>query len=225
MRVLAIGDVHGCSRALEKVLAAAAPLPEDRIVTLGDYVDRGPDTRGVLEQMLALHATGRLVALRGNHEQMMLEARRGGDSLRMWLVCGGYETLDSYGIAVPSLAALEDIPERHWSFIEDALVDWHETQRHFFVHANAYPDLALVEQPTYMLYWEKLTEPCAHVSGKVMVCGHTRQPGNVPRHLGTTVCIDTGAHDADGWLTCLDVGTGRYWQANEKGKVRTGWVP
>src|SRR5690242_20050243 len=98
MRVLAIGDVHGCSVALRALLAAAAPRSDDLIVTLGDYVDRCPDTRGVLDQLIALRGTGRLVPLRGNHEVMMLEARAGsfGDA-PAWLACGGRQTLASYG--------------------------------------------------------------------------------------------------------------------------------
>jgi serine/threonine protein phosphatase 1 len=222
MRTLAIGDIHGCARSLAALLAAVAPAPEDRVVTLGDYVDRGPDSRGVLEALLALRATGRLVAVRGNHEQMMLDARLGGEALRLWLACGGAQTLASYGAAGSGLDALDAVPERHWTFLEDALVDSLESERHFFVHANAYADVPLADQPPYVLLWEKLYEPCDHVSGKVMVCGHTPQRNGLPRHLGTTICIDTGAHGAAGWLTCLDVGSGRYWQANERGRVRTG---
>jgi serine/threonine protein phosphatase 1 len=222
MRLLAIGDIHGCSRALTALLAAVAPGPRDRLVTVGDYVDRGPDSRGVLDLLIPWQEAGRLVALRGNHEQMMLWARRGGEGLRMWLLCGGLETLASYGVVAAGLDALDDIPERHWRFVEHECVDWYETDCHFFVHANAYSDLVLPEQPEYMLFWEKLEAPCDHVSGKVMVCGHTPQRQRVPLNLGTTICIDTGVYEANGWLTCLDVHSGQYWQANETGEVRTG---
>jgi serine/threonine protein phosphatase 1 len=75
-----------------------------------------------------------------------------------------------------------------------------------------------------MLLWEKIYQPCVHVSGKVMVCGHTRQLDGLPRNWGTTVCIDTGAYDGQGWLTCLDVATGRYWQADQRGQRRTGYL-
>lgn len=219
MRTLAIGDIHGCSRALATLLAAVAPTSRDRIVALGDYVDRGPDSRGVLEQLLSLHATGRLVALRGNHELMMLDARNGGGSMSMWLMCGGDETLASYGAA-----AFKNVPEAHWAFLDEACVDWHEEERHFFVHANAYPDWPLNEQPEDVLFWERVAGPCAHVSGKIMVCGHTPQRDRLPLNLGTTICIDTAAYEPDGWLTCLDVGSGKYWQANEDGKVRSAWL-
>jgi serine/threonine protein phosphatase 1 len=219
MRVLAIGDIHGCLKALDTLLAAVAPTPEDLLITLGDYTDRGPDSRGVLDRMVALHATGRLVALRGNHDEMFLEAR--ADLAGMWVAVGGRETMESYD-AFPTAAGMLLVPEAHWEFLEESCVDWYETETHFFVHANVYPDLPLDEQPTYMLYWEKLAEPVAHVSGKVMVCGHTRQKSGLPLDLGTAVCIDTGVYDPDGWLTCLDVGTGRYWQANQRGELREG---
>ena len=74
-----------------------------------------------------------------------------------------------------------------------------------------------------MLYWESFDDPRPHQSGKVMVCGHTPQRDGVPRNKGHAVCIDTGVH-AGGWLTCLDVKSGTYWQANEQGRTRTGML-
>jgi len=71
-----------------------------------------------------------------------------------------------------------------------------------------------------MLYWEQFNDP-PHESGKIMVCGHTPQRSGRPRDIGHAVCIDTGAH-AGGWLTCLDVMSGTYWQANQQGQTRTG---
>jgi serine/threonine protein phosphatase 1 len=232
MRLLAIGDIHGCLRAFNTLLDTVAPGPDDRIITLGDYVDRGPDSRGVLDRLIDLHATGQLVALRGNHDVMMLDARQRTDPL--WLVCGGVETLLSYGATNRQIEdvtngaggfaeVLAQVPSRHWRFLEEDCVRYCETDTHFFVHANAYADFPLDDQPDYVLYWEKLIEPCAHVSGKIMICGHTRQKGGWPLDLGTTICIDTNIYDG-GWLTCLDVHTGRIWQANEQGETRTGWL-
>jgi serine/threonine protein phosphatase 1 len=232
MRLLAIGDIHGCLRAFDTLLDAVAPQPDDQIITLGDYVDRGPDSRGVLDRLIALHAKGRLVPLRGNHDVMMLGARHTPDPF--WLTFGGDATLRSYGVAEPILEdamekewnaskLLGGIPTSHWRFLEQDCLPWYETEELFFVHANAYPDVPLAEQPDYMLYWEKLVEPCVHVSGKIMICGHTRQKSGVPLNLGTTICIDTNVYE-DGWLTCLDVLTGHVWQANEAGKTRSGWL-
>ena len=103
-------------------------------------------------------------------------------------------------------------------------VDYTETATHFFVHANAYPDIPLDEQPLYMLHWEKLGLTFPHLSGKIMVCGHTKQHSGEVLNRGHMVCLDTGAY-ANGWLTCLDVTTGHLWQANQKGEMRTGTLP
>jgi serine/threonine protein phosphatase 1 len=237
MRTLAIGDIHGCLRALDALLAAAAPGPEDQLITLGDYVDRGPDARAVLDRLLELHAGGRLVALLGNHDQMLIEARDRPDM--MWLLVGGRETLRSYGVpdwrinewlnggGEPvdlSTQVRKRVPEAHWKLLLETCVGYHETEHHFFVHANALPDIPMAEQPDYMLYWEKLVEPCTHYTGKIMVCGHTKQRSRRPRHWGKTICIDTGIYEGDGWLTCLEVETGRYWQANQRGEVRDDWL-
>jgi serine/threonine protein phosphatase 1 len=225
MRTLAIGDILGCLAALKTLLDYVAPAADDRLVLLGDYVDRGPDSRGVLDLVIGLHARGGVVALRGNHDQMMAEARGAPKGDRhMWLACGGRATLQSYGVESPESSDLKEIPESHWTFLESDCLDWYETETHFFVHANAYPDMPLDEQPRYMLLWEKLYVPCRHISGKVMICGHTRQPDGKPLNRGATVCIDTGAYEDDGWLSCLDVGTGQFWQANQRGERRDGML-
>ncbi len=223
MRILAIGDIHGCHRALTALLDAVAPQPDDLLITLGDYVDRGPDSRAVLDQLIALHAGGRLIALRGNHDLMMLEARDRQGASGMWLACGGRQTLLSYNIVSAEESELNEVPEAHWMFLEQDCRDWYETERHLFVHANLDPDLALPDQPGYLLHWEKLYDPMAHVSGKTVICGHTKQSNGKPLNYGHHVCIDTGAY-AGGWLTCLDVNSGRIWQANEQGEQRTGWL-
>jgi serine/threonine protein phosphatase 1 len=153
---------------------------------------------------------------------MMLAARSGVDR-RMWMSCGGRETLASYGGYDGSDRDFERIPDAHWDFLYH-LLDYYETERHFFVHANVYPDMDLDEQPGFMLRWERLEDAVRHCSGKTMVCGHTKQRRGVPLYLGTAICIDTGAYDRAGWLTCLDVGSYRVWQANQAGELRTGWL-
>ncbi|MBC8104483.1 MAG: serine/threonine protein phosphatase [Cytophagales bacterium] len=213
-RILVIGDIHGCSTALETLLAFVAPLPTDTLVTLGDYVDRGPDTCGVLERLITLSKTHHLVALRGNHELMLLDARDDRRiSLAEWRKFGGDATLDSYQ------GSLDGIPDTHWSFIEQQCVDCWETETHFFVHANAYPDLPLYEQPRYTLYWCKFGNPAPHESGKIMVCGHTSQKNGLPLNFGHAVCIDTWAC-GDGWLSCLDIYSGLVYQANQARETR-----
>jgi serine/threonine protein phosphatase 1 len=218
-RILAIGDIHGCSRALDVLLADVNPRGDDTIVTLGDYIDRGPDSKGVLDRLIDLHASGRLVALRGNHEQMMLAGRTSRDDRNFWLSCGGEETMLSYG-RYGRPGGFEDVPDRHWEFVEQVCVDWHECPTHLFVHAGAYPDMPLDNQPVDILFWESFADRGPHDSGKILVCGHTQQRSGVPLNIGYAVCIDTWAYGG-GWLTCLDVTTGDLWQANQQGDRRT----
>src|SRR5215213_8913544 len=146
-RVLAIGDIHGCLTALDTLLGFVRPGPDDQLVFLGDYIDRGPDSKGVLDRLVELKKSGPIVCLRGNHEIMMLGARQGRDDYRFWLACGGLEAMESYA-GPDGVAALDDIPEAHWSFVRHGCVDWYETESHIFVHANLHPDKALDEQVT-----------------------------------------------------------------------------
>lgn len=217
-RLLAVGDVHGCARALDVLLAAVNPHGADRVVALGDYVDRGPDSKGVLDRLIGLHRTGLLIALRGNHELMMLRARDGWESARFWMNFGGAETLDSYD--PPGRAALlDDVPELHWLFLEETCRNYYESDTHLFVHANADPLKPLAEQSEQELQWTGFANRGPHCSGKVLVCGHSEQTTGWPVNLGHAVCIDTFAYGG-GWLTCLDVATGDFWQANDYGQRR-----
>jgi serine/threonine protein phosphatase 1 len=161
------------------------------------------------------------VPLRGNHEIMMLAARGGGRALADWLAVGGDATPASYA-PLDGPGRLADVPDEHWAFLENDLLPYHETDTHLFVHAGAYPDLPLAEQPDFMLYWEQFDDPPPHGSGKV-VCGHTSQKTGDPRTVGHAVCIDTWAHGR-GWLTCFDAISGQYWQADQAGRARGGWM-
>jgi serine/threonine protein phosphatase 1 len=96
-RTIAIGDIHGCSTALAKLIELIAPQPDDVLAPLGDFVDRGIDSKGVIEQLIALGDRCRLVPILGNHEEMMLKAREGWSDFRFWINCGGLACLDSYG--------------------------------------------------------------------------------------------------------------------------------
>jgi serine/threonine protein phosphatase 1 len=144
---LAIGDVHGCLTALDTLLGFVRPGPADQLVFLGDYIDRGPDSKGVLDRLLELRRKFDVVNLRGNHEVMMLAAATGWDNFRFWRACGGVEALESYA-GPDGAGTLDDIPDAHWHFVENRCVDWYETESHVFVHANLHPDFPLGNQPT-----------------------------------------------------------------------------
>ncbi len=218
--LLAIGDIHGCLAALETLLAAVPIADDDLLVTLGDYVDRGPDSRAVVDWLIARHKRGHLIPLRGNHELIMLEARISNGLRNSWLSFGGDETLASY--ATPGTdGSLDDVPAEHWDFFEAACRDFYETDTHFFVHANADPQVSLSMQSQQLLFWEKFNSPPPHCSGKIMVCGHTAQKDGMPKNIGHAVCIDTWVY-GDGWLTCLEPASGQFWQANQLRQWRRG---
>ena len=193
-RTIAIGDIHGCSLALAALIDAIVPGPDDTVVTLGDYVNRGPDSPGVLDQLIALGQRCRLVPLLGNHEEMLLAALR-------------------FSLAEDCIAATEEaIPDRHLGFLRGCQ-DYYETDTHLFVHANYVANLPLDRQPKHSLRWEFLDEGLAmpHCSGKVAVLGHTEQRNGEVLDLGFLLCLDTYCYGG-GWLTALEVTNGRVWQ-------------
>jgi serine/threonine protein phosphatase 1 len=221
-RTIAIGDIHGCSKALAVLVEAIDPDPDDTIVFLGDYIDRGPDSFGVLEQVIALAQRCVVVPLRGNHEEMLISAARDHTALRAWLSCGGVEALRSYGWAPggPRRNLADWIPERHWQFLA-ACRTYYETATHLFVHAGYAPELPMDQQPRAVLLWRvtdaRTVQP--HISGKVAVVGHTPQRGGEILDLGFLLNIDTNCHRG-GWLTALEVQTRRVWQADREGQLR-----
>ena len=224
MRVLAIGDIHVCLGPLDDLLAWVKPEPDDVLITLGDYVDRGPDTRGVLNRLIELKKRRPVICLRGNHEIMMVGAWRGGRSeKKMWLGVGGVQALGSYGSAPGKTGTFEDVPPEHWHFLQNELVDYHESDLFIFVHAGVTYSDKLDEQSSSALFWEFIGDEMCHYSGKTVICGHTSQKSGEPKVVPGAVCIDTYAHGG-GWLTCLDAISGRYWQVDALGRRREGRV-
>ncbi len=225
MRILAIGDIHGCLLQFNELLAAVKPTGEDLVVTLGDYVDRGPDSKGVLDRLIELRKSGmRLVCLRGNHEVLMLNARAGGRGERAnWLSVGGLQTLGSYGNTPGKAGTLENVPDEHWEFLDYDLLEYYETDRFIFVHAGVHCDRDMDEQSETMLYWEFLKDSMRHQSRKTVICGHTSQRSGEVKVVPGAACIDTFAYGG-GWLTCLDVENEKYLQVNALGKLREGRV-
>lgn len=215
MRTIAIGDIHGCSLALSVLLEWIAPRAEDRIVFLGDYIDRGPNSRDVIDQVLELSARCEVVPLLGNHEVLMLGSLATGMPNPFWLhQCGGNETLISYG------GVLENVPVTHREFFRTCRRHF-ETPTHFFVHANYDANKSLEEQGEHLLLWQHLSGfiPLPHDSGKTAVVGHTPQRTGEILDIGHLQCIDTACF-AGGWLTALDVATKQVWQANRFGERR-----
>ncbi len=202
LRVYAIGDVHGCADRLARLLdliaedAAAAPQAERRIVFLGDYVDRGPDSRGAIERVLApLPFAAETVPLMGNHEAMMLAAleRPNEETVSLWLANGAAATLASYGVddTLPAARWADRVGEPHVGFLR-RLARCHRAGGYLFAHAGIRPGVPLEAQDEEDLLWIRepfLSSPDDH--GAVIVHGHTptREPVVRPNRIG----IDTGA--------------------------------
>lgn len=221
MRTLAIGDVHGCFHAVETLVGIVDLDSSDCVVWLGDYVDRGPDSARVIEFLIDHRASGDVVCLRGNHEIMMERARVELHARRSWATCGGDATWDSYCERFDG-DGLDAVPQSHWDFIA-GLARYHETEDHIFVHASLDSEFQLTDQVDFDLFWGAFSSIRPHKSGKTVVCGHTSQKDGIPKSRGHAICIDTWAC-GDGWLTCLDVGSGQYWQASQCGETRTDWL-
>lgn len=215
-RLIAIGDIHGCLRAFESLLDAISPQLNDTIVTLGDYVDRGPQSKQVVDRLIELGKQCQLVPLMGNHEEMMLEVIKQNKPPYRWLQYGGVDTLDSYRFA----GDMRVIPPEHFAFFE-TMRDCFETDKHFFVHANYDPKLELSKQPIEFLRWLKLTDiiPDPHFNGKRAIVGHTHDRGGEIFDIGHVVCLDTFCYGG-GWLTAMEVNSGQLWQTNLEGHLR-----
>jgi serine/threonine protein phosphatase 1 len=216
MRTIAVGDIHGCVKALQSLLDAVSPQPDDLMIFLGDYVDRGPDSKGVIDLLLNLQAQCQTVFLLGNHE-IMFRGALAGLPAEFWLQSGGSQTVTSYG------GLLNNVSPQHVEFLHRCLPSF-ETANHIFVHANYVADLPLCEQPEEVLYWRHLSDglPNPHSSGKHVVCGHTPQPyGNIGYYQHLT-CLDTCCFGGY-WLSALDVDTGETWQVSREGHLRENW--
>ncbi len=214
LRVYAIGDVHGCAdnlRALHREIArdlADRPVAEARLVHLGDYVDRGPDSAGVIETLLqpfpqAGAGPGPLVVnLMGNHEEMMLTALADFDAVPHWLSNGGAASLESWGIRVPPRTGdwAAAVPSHHLAFLR-GLQLMHAAGGYVFVHAGLRPRTPLARQSRIDMLW--IREPFLSFDGElpaVVVHGHTPVSAPVVRH--NRIGIDTGAC-LGGRLTCV----------------------
>lgn len=188
MGLIAVGDIHGCSRTLKALLQALSPGVEDHLVFLGDYVDRGPDTRGVIHQLIALSKQVKCTFLRGNHEQAMLDWLSGKKGT-YWLDFGGEETLHSY-----MQEGKMDFPANHLSFLQSTTL-YLETPEFFFVHAGLRPDRTVQEnirhaETEVFLRYRGHLRVAVPLWEKCVVFGHT--PHSAPILTDRMIGIDTG---------------------------------
>jgi serine/threonine protein phosphatase 1 len=204
--ILAVGDLHARYDLLRKVLDELAPglASPLRMVFLGDYIDRGPEARQILERLLDLaRRRPDTVFLLGNHERMLLDALE-GRRVPLFLNNGGRETLASYGLPPERIA---ELPAAHQAFLR-AMPLYHQTDDYIFVHAGLRPGLPLEQQDEADLLWIRHEFIYSEAGfGKTVVFGHTPldQPLVRPGRIG----IDTGAVYGN-HLTCLELPQMRF---------------
>ena len=169
-RRFAIADIHGCARTLAALLAQIDLQRDDTLFLLGDYIDRGPDSKGVLDQLLALQADGfDLWPLRGNHEQMLLDALDDNTVLPFWKMNGGGATLYNFGVKHP-----KELPSRYLDFIA-SLPLLHLLDDYVLVHAGLdfrTPAPITDSSPRALLWTRDFRIDPAKLAGRTLVTGH-----------------------------------------------------
>lgn len=168
-RLLAIGDSHGCFRQLNILVTEVIKLTrEDKLVMLGDYVDRGEDSKAVLDLLLELIQEGyNIIPLLGNHEDMMINAPKSSLDNYNWMLNGGGETLRSFGVS-----SVDDIDNKYMDFLSGMPL-YHVIDNYFFVHAGFNDDIADPLADRYSMLWERRFEYNSPVfKGKTIVHGH-----------------------------------------------------
>lgn len=194
MSIYAIGDIHGQLTKLNGLLEALPLRPDDELVFLGDYVDRGPDSRGVIQRLIELDRSRYCVFLRGNHEDMFLDFLNGckGYDRDMWMINGGMVTLRSYGVEdMPAPGPVPEVPDEHVTFLE--LTHYHHLSGGFtFVHAGRMnDDSPIARVRSKVKLWTRspfYDSPVPWPEGRI-IFGHTpfRRPLVTPSAIG----IDT----------------------------------
>ncbi len=149
-----------------------------------------------------------LIHLKGNHDVFMEDALHSESIYQFWIdpLLGGQETLDSYG------GNLDAVPASHWEFLASAKL-YHELEDFICVHGGVDAELPLDQQSSELLLNHRFNNAAAHISGKTVVCGHTRQTDGIPKIQDNTLCIDTNVFDG-GFLTAFDTETATIYQVD-----------
>ena len=212
-KIFTIGDIHGCISKLKNIMDMIdIDVQNDSLVFIGDYIDRGPDSKGVVDFVLELRESiNQVTCLLGNHEQMFLDYLHDENfNKEIFLVNGGGNTISSYGVIETTGGIKVDVPESHMQFFT-SLLPYYETDDYIFVHAGLRPNIPLEKQSIEDLIWirhEFINS--SYDFGKTVIFGHTLfpQPLIEPNKIG----IDTGAVYG-GKLTCIQLPEVKIYQA------------
>jgi len=212
-KIFAIGDIHGCISQLDRLLAQLdIDKEKDTLLFIGDYIDRGPDPKGVIDSILDIRKNiSKVVCLSGNHEDMFLNYCLDRRDQELYMSNGGMRTLASYGFSPEGTEELI-LPESHREFFT-SLRTYHETDDYIFVHAGLRPGVPLDRQDREDLLWirfEFIRSP--YDFGKTVIYGHTPVFLDEPLIDKNKIGIDTGAVYG-GWLTCIELPEMKIYQA------------
>jgi serine/threonine protein phosphatase 1 len=211
-KIIAIGDVHGEIHKLKNLFERLSFTKHDTIVFLGDYIDRGEDSKGVIDFVLSLQDKCNLVTLKGNHEMFALDSVKlleGQMSKKhmfdSWMNNGGIACLRSYhrdGLYMDKpYEIIEEMFIDHGSFFNNLQLTY-ETDNHIFVHGHLAHEQDVEDQEEWQCIWGRYDDIYPHKSGKTVVCGHTPQRSGV-RNDGYKICIDTGSFLLDGYISAM----------------------
>jgi serine/threonine protein phosphatase 1 len=217
-RCFVFGDIHGCLTALEVIWHHIQPTMRDRVICLGDYIDRGPDSKGVIDFLIDAQTQTQLTCLLGNHEQMLLDCDADPELWTYWCKYGGQIALASYDYdEVPVEIGLDFLPASHRAFLQQ-LLPYAESERYLFSHACPVMNKALGDHDINELRWARNISTQPHQSGKTAIFGHMSQQSGRVLCAGPHRCVDTSM---SGWISCLELGRQQVHQGNQWGQYRT----
>ena len=208
----AIGDIHGCNKTFNKLLDRLHISKGDSIYCLGDFVDRGPDSKGVLDTILSMQRAGYNIHLiRGNHETLMLQANTDEQHYKHWLKSGGDATLASFGAG-----HLAEVPQKYTDLISDTLF-YATTNECIYVHAGLNFNLPDPFLDTETMMWDRAFRyDHFKTDGRLLLHGHTPRPLEfiLAQEIAGSINLDAGCvftnHDVLGYLVALDVTNRRF---------------
>lgn len=189
-KYIAVGDIHGCFHSMKALLEKLEPFYDRQFVFVGDYIDRGPGSKQIIDYLLEFKERVDCVFLRGNHEQMLLDAIH-HNKKDLWLMNGGRATIESYE---PEGGEIK-LPDSHMEFYENTRL-YYDTEKYFFVHAGLSPARTIAdsikdENEVQEFLWER-----SHLNAfetpweKTVVFGHTPRPKPIQKE--NMIGIDTG---------------------------------
>jgi len=218
-KIIAIGDIHGELYKLHNLFDKLSINKNDTLVFLGDYIDRGEHSKGVIDHLIKLSKDYNCVFLKGNHEAFFLESYskifgssawssdNGGGTPQIfnsWMINGGKACLRSYDAQALlegyDNKAVYTMNETHGHFFRKLKLTY-ETENYIFVHGHLAHEQDVEDQEEWQCIWGRYSDIWPHKSGKIVVCGHTPHPHPIDDRF--KICIDTGSFKMDGHISAL----------------------